>query len=65
MFKYFFPKVVPFFLDNVEKYGTDRQTERQAGHRWQYRRCMHFACWINKATDTHTHTHTHTHTVFM
>jgi hypothetical protein len=21
---------------------------------------MRFACWINKATDTHTHTHTHT-----
>jgi hypothetical protein len=22
-------------------------------------RCMHFSCYIAKATDTHTHTHTH------
>jgi hypothetical protein len=41
--------------DNVEKYGTARQTTDD-----NIIRRMRFACWITKATDTHTHTHTHT-----
>jgi hypothetical protein len=35
----------------VEKYGTARQATDD-----NIIRCMRFACWITKATDTHTHT---------
>jgi len=34
--------------DNVEKYGTARQTADDSKIR-----SMHYACWITKATDTH------------
>jgi hypothetical protein len=43
----FFPKVVPLW-DNVEKYGTARKAT-DGNIIWR----IHFACWINKATDTH------------
>jgi len=38
--------------DNVEKYG-------RIGHvkDVNIKKRMRFACWVNKATDTHTHTH--------
>jgi hypothetical protein len=44
----FFPKIVPFFLDNVEKIGRARQAQGD-----NIIRRMRFACWIIKATDTH------------
>jgi len=40
------------FSDNVEKYGTDRQTDRQDTDDSIIRR-MRTACWITEATDTH------------
>jgi hypothetical protein len=36
------------FTDNVEKYGRARQVTDISTIR-----CMRFACWITKATDTH------------
>ena len=50
-FFFFFQKSCCLW-DNVEKYGTARQTTDIN---------ITCACWITKATNTHTHTHTHTH----
>jgi hypothetical protein len=47
MFDTFFRKLCRF-CDNLEKYGTARQATDDI-----ILRCMCFACWINKATDTH------------
>jgi hypothetical protein len=41
---YFFPKIVPFIWDNVDKYG-------RAGHATVIRR-MRMACWVAKAANT-------------
>ena len=43
----FFPKIVPLW-DNAEKYGRTRKATED-NIIWRTR----FACWINKATDTH------------
>jgi hypothetical protein len=47
MFNNFFPKIVPFTWDNVEKYGTARQATDD-NIIWR----MRFACWMTDATDT-------------
>ena len=44
----FFPQKLCRLRDNVEKYGTTRQATDD-----NMVQCMHFACWITKATDTH------------
>jgi hypothetical protein len=47
MFNNFFRKSCRLW-DNVEKYGTVRQATDN-----NIIRCLRFACWITKATDTH------------
>jgi len=47
VFNNIFPKVVPY-MRHVQKYGKARQTTDD-----NIIRSRRFACWINKATDTH------------
>jgi len=46
--KQFLLKIVPFTRWRVKLWYS--QTGR---HRWQYNRCMRFACWTNKVTKAH------------
>jgi hypothetical protein len=48
MFSNFSSIIVPFFLDNVEKYGRANQAKND-DIIWR----MRIACWIPKATETH------------
>jgi hypothetical protein len=47
MFSNFFPKIVPFFLDNVEKHCTAGQATYD-----NILLRMRFVFWVTKATDT-------------